>query len=62
MRDYIITISEAFLICCIQSKTFKGSCNKKSYKRFDVTIDITTNKCYSTNARCNKQYYNKLRM
>ena len=54
MRDYIITISEAFLICCIQSKTFKGSCNKKSYKRFDVTIDITINKCYSTTIRCNK--------
>ena len=50
MCDYIITISEAFFICCIQSKTFKGSCNKK----FDVTINITSNKCYSTNISCNK--------
>ena len=32
-----------FFICCIQCKTFKGSCNKKSYKKFDVTIDITLN-------------------
>lgn len=54
MCDYIITISEAFFICCIQSKTFKGSCNKKSYKKFDVTIDVTTNECYSTSTRCNK--------
>lgn len=61
MCDYIITISEAFFICCIQSKTFKGSCNKKSYKKFDVTIDITTNECYSTSTICNKQCYNKSR-
>ena len=54
MRDYIITISGAIFICCNQCKTFKGSCNKKSYKKFDVTIDITSNKCYSTNIRCNK--------
>ena len=49
MRDYIITIFGAFFICCNQCKTFKGSCNKKSYKKFDVTIDITSNECYSTN-------------
>ena len=61
MRDYIITIFGAFFICCNQCKTFKGSCNKKSYKKFDVTIDITSNKCYSTNIRCNKQSYNKTR-
>ena len=54
MRDYIITISGAVFICHNQCKTFKGSCNKKSYKKFDVTIDITSNKCYSTNIRCNK--------
>lgn len=41
MRDYIITIFGAFFICCNQCKTFKGSCNKKSYKKLDVTIDIT---------------------
>ena len=52
--NYIITISGAFFICCIQCKTFKGSCNKKSYKKLDVTIDITLNKCYSTDTRCNK--------
>ena len=61
MRDYIITISGAFFICCNQCKTFKESCNKKGYKKFDVTIDITSNKCYSTNTRCNKRSYNKLR-
>ena len=33
MRDYIITISEAFFICCNQCKTVKESCNKKSYKK-----------------------------
>ena len=44
MSDYIITISEAFFICCNQCKTVKGSCNKKSYKKNDVTIDITSNK------------------
>ena len=30
------------------------SCNKKNYKKFDVTIDITLNECYSTTMRCNK--------
>ena len=54
MRDYIITISGAFSLLHNQCKIFKGSCNKKSYKKFDVTIDITSNKCYSTNIRCNK--------
>ena len=54
MRDYIITISGAFFICCNQCKNFKESCNKKSYKKFDVTVDITSNECYSTNIRCNK--------
>lgn len=48
MRDYIITISEAFFVCHNQCETFKESCNKKSYKKLDVTIDITSNKCYST--------------
>ena len=43
MRDYIITTSGAFFICYNQCKIFKGSCNKKSYKKFDVTIDITLN-------------------
>ena len=61
MRDYIITISGAFLLFHNQCKIFKGSCNKKSYKRFNVTIDITLNKCYSTTIRCNKQSYNKFR-
>lgn len=41
MRDYIITISGAFFDCYNQYKTFKGSCNKEGYKKFDVTIDIT---------------------
>ena len=54
MCDYIITISGVFFDCHNQYKTFKGSCNKKSYKRFNVTIDITLNKCYSTTIRCNK--------
>ena len=61
MCDYIITISGVFFDCHNQCKTFKGSCNKKSYKRFNVTIDITLNKCYSTTIRCNKQSYNKFR-
>ena len=61
MRDYIITISGVFFVCHNQCKTFKESCNKKSYKKSDVTIDVTLNKCYSTNIRCNKKGYNKLR-
>ena len=44
MRDYIITISEAVFVSHNQCKTFKGSCNKESYKKFDVTIYITLNK------------------
>ena len=43
MRDYIITISEAVFVFHNQCKIFKRSCNKKSYKKFDVTIDITSN-------------------
>lgn len=61
MCDYIITISEAFFVCHNHCKLFKVSCNKKSYKKSDVTIDITLNKCYSTNTRCNKKGYNKSR-
>lgn len=61
MRDYIITISEAFFVCHNQCETFKESCNKKSYKKFDVTIDITLNKCYSTITRCSKHSYNETR-
>ena len=60
MRDHIITISGAFFICYDQCKIFKGSC-KKSYKKFDVTVDITLNKWYSTVRRCNKKGYNKSR-
>ena len=59
MRDYIITISGAFSLLHNQCKIFKGSCNKKSYKKFDVTIDITLNKCYCIATRCNKHGYNK---
>lgn len=44
MRDYVITISGAFFDCYNRCKTFKGSCNKKSYKKLDVTIDITLNR------------------
>ena len=36
MRDYIITISGVFFVCHNQCKTFKGSCNKKSYKKADM--------------------------
>lgn len=54
MRDYIITIFGAFFVCRNQCKTFKRSCNKKSYKNFVVTIDITLNKCYSASIGCNK--------
>ena len=54
MRDYIIIISGAFFICYNQCKIFKGSCNKKSYKKFDVTIDITLSECYSMNTSCNQ--------
>ncbi len=42
MSDYIITISGAFSFFN-QCKIFKMSCNKKSYKKFDVTIAITLN-------------------
>lgn len=60
MSDYIITISEAFSFFIINVKPLKGAVIKKLQK-VDVTIDITSNKCYSTNIRCNKQCYNKLR-
>lgn len=33
--------------------------SKYSFKNFDVTIDITTKRCYSTTIRCNNNYYNK---
>ena len=54
MRDYIIIISGAFFICYNQCKIFKGSCNKESYKKIDVTIDITLSECYSMNTSCNQ--------
>ena len=43
MRDYIITISGAFSYVKINVKPLKGVVTKKSYKKFDVTIDITLN-------------------
>ena len=44
MSDYIITISEAFFIVVINVKPLKEVVTKKSYKKNDVTIDITSNK------------------
>lgn len=43
MSDYIITISGAFSFFIINVKSSKGVVTKKSYKKFDVTIDITLN-------------------
>ena len=34
---------------------------EKKVTKNDVTIDITSNECYSTNIRCNEQCYNKTR-
>ena len=42
MSDYIITISETGSLNKA-AEIFKRSCNRKSYKKFDVTIDITLN-------------------
>ena len=53
--------SEPFSFVVINAKPLKGVVTKKVTKKFDVTIDITSNKCYSTSTRCNKQCYNKLR-
>ena len=44
MSDYIITISGAFSFFIINVKSSKGVVTKKSYKKLDVTIDITSNK------------------
>lgn len=43
MSDYIITISGAFSFFIINVKSSKRVVTKKSYKKFDVTIDITLN-------------------
>lgn len=44
---------EPFSFVVINAKPLKEVVTKKLQK-LDVTIDITSNKCYSTNIRCNK--------